>query len=204
VDAIAQTLLRELPDRFFLAGFSFGGYVALAMHALAPERIEGVALVNSSALADNKQTRELRRRSIERAAAGEHESLTMEQLPLVFHPDNLGNAEIQREFERMIPEYGAERFIAHMEACIARPDRRESLAGTSTPFLLAAARGDRLIPPGVQKTVLEAAEHAVYSEFDGAGHMLPMERPQALAEVLFGWVAQVECMPVAVRAGPRI
>ena len=84
VDAVARTLLPELPERFFLAGFSFGGYVALAMHALAPERIEGVALVNSSALADDERTRELRRGSIARAAAGEHASLAMEQRPLSF------------------------------------------------------------------------------------------------------------------------
>jgi pimeloyl-ACP methyl ester carboxylesterase len=195
VDVIAETLLTELPDRFFLVGFSFGGYVALAMHALAPERLEGVALVNSSALADDDRTREQRRISIARAAAGEHETLTMEQPPLIFHPDHLGDAELQREFNAMISEYGADRFIAHMEACIARPDRRDSLAGTSTPFLLATARGDRLIPPRIQRSVLDAVEHAAYREFDGAGHMLPMEKPQMLANVLLGWIAQVESMP---------
>jgi pimeloyl-ACP methyl ester carboxylesterase len=39
VEAIAAAHLAALPARFWLAGFSFGGYVALAMLALAPERI---------------------------------------------------------------------------------------------------------------------------------------------------------------------
>ena len=191
VDAIARTLLTELPERFFLAGFSLGGYVALAMHDLAPERIEGVALVNSSPVADDPRALPLRRKLIERARAGEHEALTREQPRLVFHPDNLGHAELQRDFLAMIPEYGAERFIAHTEACIARPDRRPSLAGTSTPVLLATARADRVIPRAVQRTTLEVVLHAVYHEFEGAGHALPMEQPEALAEVLHGWLRQV-------------
>ena len=37
VDAIAQALLPQLPGRFWLAGFSFGGYVALALlHLTVP------------------------------------------------------------------------------------------------------------------------------------------------------------------------
>ena len=36
VDAIAQAHLQRLPDRFWLAGFSFGGYVAMALLAIAP------------------------------------------------------------------------------------------------------------------------------------------------------------------------
>ena len=31
VEAIAEELLAQLPERFALCGFSFGGYVALAM-----------------------------------------------------------------------------------------------------------------------------------------------------------------------------
>ena len=36
VEAIAQVLLQQLPERFWLAGFSFGGYVALALLEAAP------------------------------------------------------------------------------------------------------------------------------------------------------------------------
>ena len=32
VEAVADALLAQLPQRFFLAGFSFGGYVALAQY----------------------------------------------------------------------------------------------------------------------------------------------------------------------------
>ena len=188
VDAIARTLLADLPDRFSVAGFSLGGYVALAMHALEPDRLDGVALVNSSPVADDERTRSLRRKTIARAAAGDYEKLTLEQPRLVFHPENLGDAALQQAFAAMIPEVGAECFIAHMQACLARPDRRASLADTSTPFLVATAREDRVIPPAVQRTTLAAVDHAVYRELEGAGHMLPMERPDALAEVLHGWL----------------
>lgn len=55
VEAIATDLLARCPPRFRLAGFSFGGYVALAMLELAPERIDGLALIATTSFADTPQ-----------------------------------------------------------------------------------------------------------------------------------------------------
>jgi len=52
VDAIAQALLPTLPNRFWLAGFSFGGYVALAILAAVPERVQGIAMLCTAPFAD--------------------------------------------------------------------------------------------------------------------------------------------------------
>ena len=52
VEAIASAVLPRLPARFWLAGFSFGGYVALALLESVPERIEGLALICTAPAAD--------------------------------------------------------------------------------------------------------------------------------------------------------
>ena len=54
VEAIAAAHLAQLPERFWLAGFSFGGYVALAMLAQAPERVQGIALLCTAPFADSE------------------------------------------------------------------------------------------------------------------------------------------------------
>ena len=49
---MAAALLATLPPRFALAGFSLGGIVALEMAAQAPERIVGLALLDTTARPD--------------------------------------------------------------------------------------------------------------------------------------------------------
>ena len=48
VEAVADALLAQLPERFWLAGFSFGGYVALAMLERAPQRVARARLAEDS------------------------------------------------------------------------------------------------------------------------------------------------------------
>lgn len=64
---MAKKLLAELPDRFVLAGFSLGGIVALEMVAQAPERIAGLALLDTTARPDPEANHRVRRSAAEAA-----------------------------------------------------------------------------------------------------------------------------------------
>ena len=48
-------LLRRLPQRFSLAGFSLGGLWAVQLMARAPERVERLALIASNAEASSRR-----------------------------------------------------------------------------------------------------------------------------------------------------
>src|SRR5829696_1652784 len=57
--AIAAAVLQRAPaQRFALAGFSMGGYVALEIMRQAPERVAALALVDTSARPDTPQQTE--------------------------------------------------------------------------------------------------------------------------------------------------
>jgi len=53
MDAIAARILADAPPRFALAGLSMGGYLALTVMRQAPERVQKLALLDTSALAGN-------------------------------------------------------------------------------------------------------------------------------------------------------
>src|SRR3546814_3851307 len=55
VREIAAAILAEAPSRFALAGLSMGGYVALELLRQAPERVERLALLDTSARADRSE-----------------------------------------------------------------------------------------------------------------------------------------------------
>ena len=189
VEAVADALLAQLPSWFFLSGFSFGGYVALAMLERAPHRVAGLAMVNSSTRADTDAQRAARAKSILAAQAGEHESLMAAQAGLVFHPSSLSNVALMDTRAAMVRAYGSARFIAHLQACAQRPDRTAVLAASACPLLVVAAAEDRVIPTAVQRAGAEALPRARFVEIAQAGHMMPLEQPAALADALRSWLA---------------
>ena len=52
VPAIARSILATAPPRFALAGLSMGGYLAFEIVRQAPERVERLALLDTSARPD--------------------------------------------------------------------------------------------------------------------------------------------------------
>jgi len=191
LEGIAADLLAELPDTFFLCGFSFGGWVALAMLEQAPQRILGLALVCSSDSRDGERQLAAREKSIVKASGGGYEDMIRAQAPHLFHPDNLHDHDMIRQREDMVPLYGADRFIAHTRAAIARPDRSEMLRDARVPLLIVAADDDRIISKQSQAEMASRLPQAGFRSIAGAGHMLPLERPGPLADELGRWIGSV-------------
>src|SRR5204863_5599387 len=66
LDGWAATLLERVPDELVLVGASMGGYLALAVARLAPERVLGLVLAGSRADADSPERKAGRETALER------------------------------------------------------------------------------------------------------------------------------------------
>lgn len=189
VDAIADALLPGLPDRFVVAGHSFGGYVALAMLARAPARVAGIVLINSGDGADSPTAAEGRETRARAAEAGEYAKIAEAASARAYHPDNAGRPDLMAERAAALQGYGPARYAAHSRACAVRPDRGALLAGAEVPKLVIAAEGDVVVPTEKQKAMAERVG-ADYASVALAGHMLPAEQPEATARALADWLAR--------------
>ena len=209
VEGLADHVLASAPERFWLAGFSFGGYVSMAILQRAPERVIGLALICSLPGADGPVQVARRLAAIEVARSGRY-AQEAEKVTLPFHPHSLQRPDLMALRSTMIARYGAARHIAHSQACISRPDRTALLDGRC-PLLLVTGSHDVVVP---STSVLELAEQlrgridqtsaatdrssredasAAAADIrslsiDGAGHLLPMEQPHALATALSAWI----------------
>src|SRR3546814_908307 len=83
VREIAAAILAEAPSRFALAGLSMGGYVALELLRQAPERVERLALLDTSARADSDDQRRRRTGLIQLADMGRFKGVTPRLLPML-------------------------------------------------------------------------------------------------------------------------
>lgn len=86
VALLASEALAQAPaERFFLAGMSMGGYVALEVMRQAPERVQALALLDTMARPDTPEATEARHRLLklaEKDLAHVNEVL----LPRLVHP----------------------------------------------------------------------------------------------------------------------
>lgn len=186
VEAIAADLLPSLPPRFWLAGFSFGGYVAMAMLEAAPERVEGMAMICTAPGADAPAALPRREAALRAAAEGRYYEMIESLTSAAFHPDSLKDEDLMGRRRAMVRAYGPQCFSAHLRASIVRPDRTALLDGR-IPTLVLGSSHDTLFPPpalayaqqipGVRQVTIE-----------GAGHLVPMEKPAELAHHLLGWM----------------
>lgn len=187
VEAIADAVLAAAPPRFWLAGFSFGGYVAMAVLERAPGRVQGLALVCSSPGADAPEQMAKRREAIAVAEGGGYEAMAT-SMTAPFHPDSLSNPALLERRREIVRAYGAERYVAHVKATMARPDRTALLDG-SRPTLLVTSSHDVVVPAAGVRALADGTPGARFVQIDGAGHLLPLEQPAALARALADWIA---------------
>lgn len=186
VDDIAQALLPTLPGRFWLAGFSFGGYVAMALLDAAPERVQGIAMICTSPGGESPAAAPKRQAALDAVAQGRYFEMIESQAANAFHPESLKNADLMAARKAMVHAYGPDLFAHHVRATMARPDRSELLDGR-LPTLVVSASHDQAFPPTAM-AYADAIPGARRVHIEDSGHLVPMEKPDELARALSDWV----------------
>lgn len=183
VEAIADLIAAEAPTLYHIVGFSFGGYVSLAMLERYPERIASLTLIGSASHADNDAARAFRQQCIDEVEDGALRSLAERLTASALHTAHMANSSMFRRAVQMAIDYGTDRFIAHLHACMARPDRSELLASAASPVCVIGGADDITVPLKLQRRSAEAAGTALIT-IPHAAHFVPLEQPERLSAIL--------------------
>ncbi len=188
LDAMARRALSAMPGRFAVAGLSMGGYAAMALLRLAPERVAGLCLMDTSARPDTPEQARRRRGLMALVArGGRFKGVTPRLLPLLLHPDRLGDQAMCADVMAMADRVGQAAYLRQQAAIVARPDSRPDLARIAVPTLVAVGAGDQLTPPELAAEIAALTPGAELRIVEGAGHLLPMERPDETTDLLRTW-----------------
>jgi len=189
LDAMAQRALAAMPGRFAVAGLSMGGYAAMALLRLAPERLTGLCLMDTSARPDTPEQARRRRGMMALVARGHRfKGVTPRLLPLLLHPDRLDDQALCDDVMAMADRVGQAAYLRQQAAIVARPDSRPDLARVAVPTLAAVGAGDQLTPPELAAEIAALVPGADLQIVERAGHLLPMERPDAATGLLRRWL----------------
>jgi pimeloyl-ACP methyl ester carboxylesterase len=188
--AMAGRVLASAPARFALAGLSMGGYVAMEIMRRAPERVERLALLDTTARPDTPEQTQRRKDAIALTLNGGFDKIMPTMLPLLLHPDHLADQGITSLAKDMARVVGGGAFIGQQTAIMGRPDSRESLKAVSCPTLILCGAEDALTPPDRHDEMAALIAGARRVTIPRCGHLSPLEQPGAVSTELQAWLSQ--------------
>ncbi len=177
-------VLDGLPEPAGLAGFSMGGYAALALARRRPEKLAALALVDTRAAADDEAGRGKRDEAIATLRSAGVAAIADAMVGKLLTPASLANRDLVERVRRIILRQKPETVEADLLALRDRPDARRALASIAIPTLVVVGAQDALTPPADAQAMADAIPGARLTEIPGAGHLAPMERPGAVAAAL--------------------
>jgi pimeloyl-ACP methyl ester carboxylesterase len=188
VREIAANILAVAPPNFALGGISMGGYIAFEVWRQAPQRVRGLALVDTSARPDTPDSTERRRAAMALAGQGKFAQVIATTFPLAVHPDNADNTVLKALHTRMGLAIGVETYLRQQEAIIGRPDSRPDFSAINVPTLVVVGDKDAITPPEVASEMADGIGGARLITIPNAGHMALAEQPEAVNAALLGWL----------------
>ncbi len=190
IPAMAEHVLASAPERFALAGHSMGGRVALEVMRCAPQRVSGLALLNTGVHAVRDGEPQSRGRLLRVAYEHGMAALAAEWLPPMMAA-GYRKVELMPRLTAMIERSTPDSYAAQINALLNRPDAMPVLASIDVPTLLLSGSEDTWSPVSQHETMRHRIPHATLFEVHGAGHMSPVERPDAVALALREWLKKI-------------
>jgi pimeloyl-ACP methyl ester carboxylesterase len=186
--SIAAAILADAPPRFALAGLSMGGYIAFAMLRQAPERIDRLALLDTSARPDTPEQKEGRKKFIALAEAGKLDEVVETLTPRFLHADHLKDEKLTGTIRAMAEETGAEAFVRQAKAIMSREDSRPLLVEIGCPTLVLVGDSDVVTPPELAKEIAADILGAKLVVVPNCGHLSTIEKPDAVNKAMSEWL----------------
>jgi pimeloyl-ACP methyl ester carboxylesterase len=188
IEAMAQHVLQTAPSRFAVAGHSMGGRVALELIRTAPERISALALLNTGVHPVRDGEPQGREHLLRVAAQQGMSALAREWLPPMMGSDVTRSAELLPRLAAMIERCSLSDYAGQIRALLHRPDALAVLPTIIVPTLLLSGSDDTWSPVSQHETMRRRIPHATLFEIHAAGHMAPIERPDAVSLALREWL----------------
>jgi pimeloyl-ACP methyl ester carboxylesterase len=184
---LAEGVLEDAPERFALAGFSLGGYVAQEIARIAPSRLTRLALLDTSIHPDTPE-RLSSRRALNKAAGapGKFHGFGDRLLTTYLDPSHVADERIVARIRGMTERLGPETFIR--QNSIERRDGTDVIRSLTCPILILCGENDHVTPLAGHFEMARLAPHAKLAVIARSGHMSPLENPEAVTQALREWL----------------
>jgi 3-oxoadipate enol-lactonase len=185
--------LRDLLDALeveqcLLVGHSMGGYVAAAFAALFPERLLGLGMLHSTALADPDERRENRTKSMAFVEAHGKGLFLKAFVDSLFHDPKPHWLQLLADITADTDE---EAILACLRMMRDRPDRSAVVGALKVPVMYITGAKDGLVSPERSRLELQQLPLALLNRIPEASHMGMYEAPDKVIAAILSLVESV-------------
>ena len=188
ISKLALSVLKQIRGKFNLVGLSMGGYVALEIMRIAPERVLRLALVDTKARADDPLQKRRRRGLLALAGKGKFKGVTPHLMPLLIHPDRMGDEVLTNDIYEMAEEVGQEAFVRQQTAILDRESHLDLLPKIKCPTQVVCGRQDLITPLDCSEEIHALIPGAELLVVEDCGHLSNVETPDEVNQVLASWL----------------
>jgi pimeloyl-ACP methyl ester carboxylesterase len=188
IETIAQANLNKAPESFTLIGFSMGGYVAREMVRQAPDRIQSLILIATSARADNDQQALQRITAAKNMSSTNFRGLSQASIKESLGTSSANKPELIETIRLMGAGLGKDAFI--LQSSIRRTGDLDQLSVIKCPTLVVAGDQDRLRSLDEVTQLQEGIPNSELVVIQDSGHMIPLEQPSLLGPLISDWVTK--------------
>jgi pimeloyl-ACP methyl ester carboxylesterase len=179
---VIHRLIHEIGGRAIVGGFSMGGYILLALLRAYPQDVAGAMFISTRADPDSPEARANRLKSIDAVHAHGTAGLIETMIGKLLGP-NPSPPRIN-EMRTVMSRQSPTAVIAAQTAMSRRHDQTDLLPQLNLPTLIIAGAQDAVSPPSVAQAMAAKLPHCRLVEIPNAGHMTPLEAPEAVADAI--------------------
>ncbi|MGZ5384282.1 MAG: alpha/beta fold hydrolase [Acidimicrobiia bacterium] len=173
-----------------VVALSMGGYAALALWERHPGRVRSLVLMDTRSGADSEAGRAARRDTAERVTEEGPGALVPDLQKALLAPGAGLAARVR--LRSMVEATASETIVASLEGMARRADRTNILSSITVPTLVMVGEADGLAPPDVAEHMAELIPGSQLVVIPGAGHLPPIETPDAVSEALRGFWEEID------------
>ncbi len=191
--ALAESIIARAPSRFAVAGHSMGGRIALEVARRVPDRLIGLAILDTGYEAVSpgeagRKEAEGRYALLEKARREGMRAMARTWVQGMVYPPRLADAALIERildmFERRTPDL----YALQIKALLSRPDATSVLGTIQCPTLVLCGREDEWAPPVRHDLMAKMIPRSTLEIVPECGHMSPMERPEAVNTAFRRWL----------------
>jgi pimeloyl-ACP methyl ester carboxylesterase len=192
IEKMARVALDSAPGRFALAGHSMGGRAAFEIMRLAPERVVGMAVLDTAYRAfaggeAGERETATRFALLEVARTKGMRAMAEYWMKGIIHPDRMADKILNDAIAEMMGRKTPEIFAAQIKALLGRPDATPVLSTIRCPAMVLVGRQDTWSSIAGHREIAALIPNATLAVIEHCGHMSPMERPADVTAALSSW-----------------
>ena len=189
---LATDILQKMPEKFSLGGLSMGGIVAMEIWRQAPQRVQGLCLMDTNPLAETEELKARRKAQIAKVKAGKLNQVMRDEMKPNYLFDGQNKKDILALCMDMALCLGDEAFINQSIALQNRRDQCETLKKVTCRTLILHGEDDKLCPAHRHQLMHKLMPHAHYTIIEQAGHLPTLENPQQINIELKKWLTSMQ------------